>query len=295
MELPFEKRVPTYIFSGPLGSGKTSLAYIVAKELGATRKGIDLIEINASSDRGINTAREVIEEATTLSLLTQIKVFLFEECNNITKEAARALLTITERPPLGIYFIITTLYPENMEPALLSRGVHYKLKPLSREDSLKLIRKAIKIEGIDITKQTVELLLEYAKGVPRTLLVGLSLIRGCRSVQEARELFAEHEFSQSPELIEIVKAIAYSMNVASFQKLLRDTYELIKTKPEECRLVVGRYLAKIALSPGNVPFMKEIGDIVNLFSEPVHVGGDIKLISKLILAHHLMNKLPRDT
>lgn len=292
LSLPFEKRVPMYTFSGPLGSGKTSLAYIVAKELGGVRKGIDLIEINASSDRGINTARDVIEEASTPSLLTKIKVFLFEECNNITKEAARALLTITERPPAGVYFIVTTLFPENMEPALLSRGVHYKLKQLNRDESLTLLKKVVRAENIQITKQSIELLLEYAQGTPRTLLIGLNTIRGCKTVVEARSLLTEFEVSQNQEIIQVVRGIADTMNLGLFQDLLRKSHDMFKAKPEECRIVIGRYLAKIALSPSNTVYMKELGQIVSLFSEPaVGSGGDIKLISSIIEAYDRMSKL----
>lgn len=279
----------TFISNGYI-SHNTTLAYIIAKELGGTRPGVDLVEINASSDRGINTARDIIEEATTPSLLTKIKVFILDECNNLTSEASKALLTITERPPLGIYFIITTLYPEKLHPALLSRGVHYRMKSMDREDALTLLRRVLATEtDIKISKQNVEILLQYAKGIPRSLLVGLNIIRGCKTTEEAGELLSEFEFSQTPELMEIVRGIANQMNLGLFQELLRQSYDMLKAKPEECRIALGRYLAKIALSPSNTAEMRDLADIVSLFSDPILANcGDIKLIPAIIEAYYRM-------
>jgi len=292
ISLPYEDRLPTYFITGPFGLGKSSLAAILARELGATTNGLDLIKINASNDRGIETARKIEIEANTPSIIGTVKVFLLEEANQLTKEMSKALLDITEHPPKGVYFIFVTMNPENLNDALLSRGPLLQLRPLSREESLKLVKKVMKAEQITLTVSMVESLLEYAVGIPRLLLMGLNVIRGCKDVGEARKLLSQQESEQSPEVIDIARAIAKSMNPASYQSLLRQSYDDMKKNPEKYRIGIGGFFAKVAISPSNINAFEEMPKILQLFSEPLYgPSGHIKLLKGLIEAHCIMSNL----
>jgi len=288
MDLPSDEKAPTYIITGPYGTGKSCLARVICKELGTVRPGIDLFKINASSDRGIDTIREIIDQSYTPSLFTDVRTYVFEEANSITDKAAKALLDITENPPKGIHFIIVTYTPEKLEPALKSRGPNFQMGTLNEEESLQLLKKVVRAEGIKISKTIAALLIEYAAGIPRNLLTGLSLVRDCTNIAEARKLLAHYSESQDVEVIDLARALINGMAPHLFQSMVRDGYEAMKNNPEKYRVGIGGFLAKVALSPTNVSAMRELGAVLGLFSEPLSSGGHIKLVSSLIKAHGIM-------
>ena len=95
-----------YLFSGGRGTGKTTLARIVAKEVGCTEN--DLYEIDAASNRGIDDIRELRDAVSTLPFESPYKVYIIDEVHMLTKEAFNALLKTLEEPPAHALFILAT-------------------------------------------------------------------------------------------------------------------------------------------------------------------------------------------
>jgi len=124
--LQHKKVSHAYLFSGPRGTGKTSVARILAKELGTTQS--DLYEIDGASNRGIDEVRELKENIRTLPFSSPMKVYVIDEVHMLTKEAFNALLKTLEEPPAYVVFILATTEFHKVPDTIVSRCQHFIFK-----------------------------------------------------------------------------------------------------------------------------------------------------------------------
>lgn len=174
-----------YLFSGPRGSGKTSLARLFAKAVNCEnrKKGqpescnkcsscleisdgrsIDLIEIDAASHRGIDDVRELRDGIRFVPTKSKYKVFIFDEAHQLTKEAANALLKTLEEPPSYAIFILATTEIHKMIPTIISRCQRFDFRRLSLKEILKKLDKVSERENIKIEKTALELIALNSQG-----------------------------------------------------------------------------------------------------------------------------------
>src|ERR1700743_590876 len=197
-----------YLFCGTRGVGKTSMARILAKALNcrafdepttepcgkcdsclAIARGddIDVIEIDAASNTGVDNVREIIENAQYRPARSRFKVFIIDEVHMLSKAAFNALLKTLEEPPSHVKFILATTEPEKVLPTILSRCQRYDFRNIpTREiaDHLKTIVKQEKIKADD------DALLLVAKAGAGSMRDALSLLDRLLSVGE-KELNVE--------------------------------------------------------------------------------------------------------
>ncbi|MBU4298690.1 DNA polymerase III subunit gamma/tau [Patescibacteria group bacterium] len=174
-----------YLFSGPRGSGKTSLARLFAKAVNCqTRKdgetepcnkcsscreitegrSLDLIEIDAASHRGIDEVRELRDGIRFVPVKSKYKVFIFDEAHQLTKEAANALLKTLEEPPEYAIFILATTEIHKMIPTIISRCQRFNFSRLTLAEILKKLDRVARKEKIKIEKSALELIALNSQG-----------------------------------------------------------------------------------------------------------------------------------
>jgi DNA polymerase-3 subunit gamma/tau len=174
-----------YLFSGPRGSGKTTVARIFAKAVNCQNRkegeaepcnqcsscqeinsgrAVDLIEIDAASHRGIDEIRELRNNTKILPVRSKYKIFIIDEAHQLTKEAANALLKTLEEPPPHVIFILATTEIQKMIPTILSRCQRFEFKRLTVKEIIKKLKMICEKEKVKIEQKALELIAIHAAG-----------------------------------------------------------------------------------------------------------------------------------
>lgn len=176
---------------GASGCGKTTLARAVSKEfLGVDELDID--EINCSDKNGVDDIRDTIEAMKNLPLTSKYNVFIMDECQNLSPAAKSALLKPCEDGGDYNYIFFCTTNPDKFfkgdkgekTSALTTRLTQWKVEPLSKQDSMKLVDEVARKENIDISDAVFNKIIEVGEGSPRSMLVALESVSGMPSEEE---------------------------------------------------------------------------------------------------------------
>lgn len=253
----------TLMLQGPSGCGKTTIARILARELGCVKR--ECVEINAATDNGVATVR-AIEDRIYLAPTGKCRVWILDECHQLTSQAQAALLKITEETPGHVYFMMATTDPQKIIPTLRSRATPLKIELIGMSDMAKLIintNKALKRKQMLST--VLNRIIEVAEGSARKALVLLDQITPEMEEKQALDLIQSSDSKQ--EAIEICRTLCRpNASWADMQKVLAG----VKEEPERLRLMVLSYANKLMLSqpkPGKAFY------IIQAFRDPFYNGG----------------------
>lgn len=160
------KSTHTFLITGQIGCGKTSLARIIAKELGCTKLGYDLFEQNSAEYTGIDNMREILHRSSFGSKRT----IIFDEAHKLSNSAQNAALKHFEESPSSAYYILCTDKPEKIISGIKSRSFDYNLSPLFSGEILKLLRRVCATEGWELSEEVLNRVAKESGGIPREAL-----------------------------------------------------------------------------------------------------------------------------
>jgi DNA polymerase III subunit gamma/tau len=179
-----ESLTHAYLFAGPRGTGKTSLARIIAKAFNCTQRGVDgepcnkcsictgvnegrlvdMIEIDAASNRGIDEIRELRDKIVFAPNQAKSKVYIIDEVHMLTKEAFNALLKTLEEPPSHAYFILATTEAHKIPETIISRCQQFNFKRITPDAIAKRLQFIAEQEHIEYESEALNLIAKIANG-----------------------------------------------------------------------------------------------------------------------------------
>lgn len=151
-----------YLFYGSRGTGKTTVARILAKRLGVSAE--DTIEIDAASNRGIDDIRELRDAVHTLPFNSEYKVYIIDEVHMLTKEAFNALLKTLEEPPRHVIFVLATTELDKIPETILSRCQVFTFKDPTAKMLAEHLKELAGKEGYGLATESAELIAFMANG-----------------------------------------------------------------------------------------------------------------------------------
>ena len=157
-----DSTVHAYLFAGSRGTGKTSVARILARELGTSQN--DLYEIDAASNRGIDDIRALKESVATLPFESKYKIYIVDEVHMLTKEAFKALLKTLEEPPKHVVFILATTELAKLPETIVSRCQAFNFKKPTQQILKELVLDIAEAEEVTLDAPTADLIALLGEG-----------------------------------------------------------------------------------------------------------------------------------
>ena len=175
-----------YLLTGPRGVGKTSVARILAHKINKLpydedKQHLDIIEIDAASNRRIDEIRDLREKSRLAPTSAQYKVYIIDEVHMLTKEAFNALLKTLEEPPSHVVFILATTELHKLPATIISRTQRFAFRPINEVDMVNHLKTISKAENINVDERALELIANHASGGFRD---AISLLDQIKSISD---------------------------------------------------------------------------------------------------------------
>lgn len=255
------------LFTGDSGTGKTTLARILRAKL---RCGdADFCEMNAADDKGIDMARELKQRSGLAPIQGPCRIWLIDECANLTAQAQECLLKLLEDTPKHVYYFLCTTDPQKLKKTIITRATEIRTKPLKPAVLKQLVLDVVAKESKAIEGEVADKIADIAEGSARKALVLLHQVIDLGTEDEKLEALQKADLKRVG--IDIARALFKGAKWPEIAALLKSVDE----EPETIRRIILGYATTVALSRPNP--VREI-TVIEAFLEPYYATGKAGLV-----------------
>lgn len=264
-----EDKPHTYLITGPSGTGKTTIARILASLFGASW---EVREINSSNNRGIDTAREIQEQMRFSPIGGNSVAYIIDEVHKTTNDWQNAMLKPLEDTPRHVFFFLCTTDPQKLIPAIKTRCTPITMKSLDDEEMYALLRRVNKAENLNLSKDLLGEVIVASNGSPRSALTLLEQLASVESPEDRADLLKSFKVDdESDQTLELCRALLAKKPWATIAGLIK---ECDTSDVEKIRYAVLGYASAVLLSKTNA----QAALMLDCFSQPFYNTGKAGLV-----------------
>lgn len=258
--LAAKNRQRTYFLFGPTGTGKTTIARILADNFNCSP-----IEVDAASNSGIDEMRALTASMAYSGFGGRGRAYIIDECQRLSAQAWDSLLKSTEEPPDHVMFFFCSTEPKKIPVAMLSRGPTYHLRAIEWVVIVNALEDVCKAERLDTPLSYLEAIASACGGSMRLALVMLAQVTDCHSLDEVEMLL--EGIGQAPEVIDLCRLVVKDCDWPSVIKLIKPIKEKGVLQAEGIRIQIVHYVNAVLLGANerDAPYLL---NLLVAFSKP---------------------------